>query len=55
MSEERYKNGKINTIRYKGDNDLIHVGSSCLPLYKRWYLHESKCCYEKDKEKNNRF
>jgi hypothetical protein len=41
MSEERYKNGKIYTIRYRGDDSLIYVGSTCLPLYKRWYKHKS--------------
>ena len=34
MSGERYKNGKIYTIRYRNDDSLIYVGSSCLPLYK---------------------
>ena len=40
-SEERYKNGKIYTIRYRNDDSLIYVGSTCLPLYKRWYKHKS--------------
>ena len=45
-SEERYKNGKIYTIRYRGDDSLIYVGSTCLPLYKRWYKHKSDCFNE---------
>ena len=51
-SEERYKNGKIYTIRYKGDDSLIYVGSTCLPLYKRWYYHKNKCFYESGKGYN---
>ena len=46
-SEERYKNGKIYTIRYRGDDSLVYVGSTCLPLYKRWYSHKSSCFGEK--------
>ena len=42
-SEERYKNGKIYTIRYRGDDSLIYVGSTCLPLYKRMYKHKYSC------------
>jgi hypothetical protein len=50
-SEERYKNGKIYTIRYRGDDSLIYVGSTCLPLYKRWYQHKTTCF----SENNNRY
>jgi hypothetical protein len=52
MSEERYKNGKIYTIGYLSDNNLIYVGSSCLPLYKRWYIHKNSCFHESSKEYN---
>jgi hypothetical protein len=52
MSEERYKNGKIYTIRYRGDDSLIYVGSTCLPLYKRWYKHKQGCFKENNKEYN---
>jgi hypothetical protein len=44
--------GKIYTIRYKGDDELIYIGSSCLPLYKRWYKHKNRCFNEKDKAYN---
>jgi hypothetical protein len=64
MSEERYKNGKIYTIRYRGDDNLIYVGSTCLPLYKRWHNHKKGCfnenyhgynyyVYQKIRETNN--
>ncbi len=52
MSEERYKNGKIYTIRYRGDDSLIYVGSTCLPLYKRWYNHKQTCFNINNKEYN---
>jgi hypothetical protein len=52
MSEERYKNGKIYTIRYRGDDSLIYVGSTCLPLYKRWYKHKSFIFNEKSNKYN---
>ena len=50
MSEERYKNGKIYTIRYKNNDNLIYVGSTCLQLHKRFYTHKYKCFNEKDPE-----
>ncbi len=54
MSENnlRYQNGKIYTIRYKDDDDLIYVGSTIQPLYKRWFTHKNKCLNEKDKAYN---
>ena len=52
MSEERYKNGKIYTIRYKNDDNLIYVGSTCLQLHKRFYNHKNRCFNERDKEYN---
>ena len=39
---DKYKNGKIYTIRYKNDDSLIYVGSTIQPLFKRWYEHKSK-------------
>jgi hypothetical protein len=38
--ENRYKNSKIYTIRYKNDDSLIYVGSTIQPLYKRWNVHK---------------
>jgi hypothetical protein len=34
---DKYKNGKIYTIRYKNDDSLIYVGSTVQPLFKRWH------------------
>ena len=48
----RYRNGKIYTFRYRNDNNLIYVGSICLPLYKRWYKHKNSCFNESCKEYN---
>ena len=31
---DKYKNGKIYTIRYKNDDSLIYVGSTIQPLFK---------------------
>jgi hypothetical protein len=54
MSEDnnRYKNGKIYTIRYINDDSLIYVGSTIQPLYKRFHEHKRKCFNEKNKEYN---
>jgi hypothetical protein len=38
---DKYKNGKIYTIRYKNDDSLIYVGSTVQPLFKRWHQHKS--------------
>jgi len=35
---DKYKNGKIYTIRHKNDDSLIYVGSTVQPLFKRWYV-----------------
>jgi hypothetical protein len=48
INNDKYKNGKIYIIRcYKTeDNDFIaipnycYVGSTCAPLYKRFYMHK---------------
>jgi hypothetical protein len=45
----KYHNGKIYTIRCRDDDTLIYVGSSCLPLHKRFYQHKQKM--KKDKYK----
>jgi hypothetical protein len=39
---DKYKNGKIYTIRCKNDDSLIYVGSTVQPLFKRWFQHKSK-------------
>jgi hypothetical protein len=48
---DKYKNGKIYTIRYKNDNSLIYVGSTVQPLYKRLAVHKS---HSKNPENENR-
>ena len=48
----RYKNGKIYTIRNINDNNLIYVGSTIQPLYKRWHDHKNRCFNESNKEYN---
>ncbi len=47
---DKYKNGKIYTIRYKNDDSLIYVGSTVQPLFKRWYQHKACLNNEKNKE-----
>ena len=39
--DNKYKNGKIYTIRNRNDDSLIYVGSTVLPLYKRFSGHKS--------------
>jgi hypothetical protein len=39
---DKYKNGKIYTIRYKNDDSLIYVGSTVQQLFKRWHQHKSR-------------
>ena len=39
---DKYKNGKIYTIRCKNDDSFIYVGSTIQPLFKRWFEHKSK-------------
>jgi hypothetical protein len=50
IKPNKYHNGKIYTIRCRDDDTLIYVGSSCLPLHKRFYQH--KQFMKKDKYKN---
>ena len=38
-----YSKGVIYTIRYRGDPNLIYVGSTVNELSKRWYDHKSRC------------
>ena len=45
---DKYKNGKIYTIRCKNDDSLIYVGSTVQPLFKRWHQHKNDV-----KRKNN--
>ena len=53
MSDDnRYKNSKIYTIRYRNDNSLIYVGSTTQPLYKRWYEHKKSYSNENTKDYN---
>ena len=47
-----YKNGKIYTIRYRGDDSFVYVGSTTQPLYKRWFKHKSDCFSENRKNFN---
>jgi hypothetical protein len=39
--DNKYKNGKIYTIRYRNDDALIYVGSTVVPLCKRWSQHKT--------------
>ena len=47
---DKYKNGKIYTIRCKNDDTLIYVGSTVQPLYKRFCTHKSD---SRDPKKEN--
>ena len=49
---DKYKNGKIYTIRYKNDDSLIYVGSTVQPLFKRWHQHKSNVNNETHKSYN---
>ena len=50
MDNNKYKNGKIYTIRYRNDDSLIYVGSTTQPLYKRFSVHKA---HSKISEKEN--
>ena len=52
MSENKYNNSKIYLIKCRLDNNLIYVGSTIQPLYKRWIQHISNINNEKSKEYN---
>ena len=59
MSDEKYKNGKIYTLRcYKTEDNkfidvsnYIYVGSTCNPLYKRFYMHK-QAAFDSNKYKS---
>ena len=40
MTDNKYKTGKIYTIRNKNHDNLIYVGSTIQPLYKRFHAHK---------------
>lgn len=42
----RYQNGKIYTIRNQVD-DEVYVGSTCMPLHKRFYEHKNMKKFKK--------
>ena len=44
---DKYKNGKIYTLRCKNDDTLIYVGSTVQPLFKRWHQHKKNSINEK--------
>ena len=52
MTDNKYKNGKIYTIRYKNDDNLIYIGSTIQPLYKRFADHKLNANYEKHESYN---
>ena len=52
MIDNKYKNGKIYTIRFYDDNNLIYVGSTIQSLYKRFADHKKNASYEKCKGYN---
>ena len=43
MTDNKYKNGKIYTIRFNDDNNLTYVGSTIQSLYQRFADHKKKC------------
>ena len=49
---DKYKNGKIYTIRHKNDDSLIYVGSTIQPLFKRWHQHKEILNNENHKSYN---
>ena len=49
---DKYKNGKIYTIRCKNDDTLIYMGSTIQPLFKRWHEHKKVLNNEKSKSYN---
>ena len=53
MTDIRYNNGKIYTIRNLAEPDLIYVGCSINHLSKRWGNHMS-CCFNKNNPAYNK-
>ena len=47
MTVNNHKSRKIYTIRYKNDDNLIYVGSTVQPLYKRLTDHKIKTSNKK--------
>ena len=45
-NDNKYKNSKIYTLRNKNDNNLIYVGSTIQPLYKRFSAHKKNSKYK---------
>jgi hypothetical protein len=52
MTDDKYKNGKIYTIRNKNDDSFIYVGSTTQPLYYRFMDHKRTANNEKSKGYN---
>ena len=48
----KYNNGKIYTVRFQDDVNLVYVGSTIQPLYKRWHQHKIKSSCDSAKEFN---
>ncbi len=46
----KYNNGKIYTIRCHDDKDLIYVGSTIQPLYKRFHEHKRDMHVHKERK-----
>ena len=53
MTDIRYNNGKIYTIRNLAEPDLIYVGCSINHLSKRWGNHMS-CCFNENNPSYNK-
>ena len=47
-NDNKYNNGKIYTIRCHDDQNLIYVGSTVQPLYKRWHQHKINASNKKE-------
>jgi hypothetical protein len=52
MKGNKYKTGKIYTIRSKNDDNVIYAGSAVQQLHKRWYEHKQTANNEKGKGYN---
>ena len=52
-NDNKFKNGKIYTLRNKNDDTLIYVGSTIQPLYKRYASHKAKAKTAKDEKDKN--
>jgi hypothetical protein len=53
MTDNKYQNGKIYTIRNKNDETLIYIGSTVQPLHKRFYEHKYKEYRERERERES--